>query len=106
MSEFMPGLLSSGTVEATARLQGSPSSPTGSVRLDASNLRSADDAAAGLPPVDMHARAELAGDTAAVNASLSGGAGSGVTATGPPAPQSCGKLDFQGGGKLDGRLAN
>ncbi len=106
MSEFMPGLLSSGTVEATARLQGSPSSPTGSVRLDASNLRSADDAAAGLPPVDMHARAELAGDTAAVNASLSGGAGSEITATGTAALNSSGTLDLKVGGKLDVGLAN
>ncbi|HWY95890.1 MAG TPA: translocation/assembly module TamB domain-containing protein [Steroidobacteraceae bacterium] len=106
MNEFMPGLLSSGTVEATVRLQGSPSSPTGSVRLDASNLRSADDAAAGLPPVDMHARAELAGDTATVNASLTGGAGSEITATGTAALNASGTLDLKVGGKLDVGLAN
>jgi translocation and assembly module TamB len=106
MNEFMPGLLSSGTVEATARLQGSPSSPTGSVRLDASNLRSADDAAAGLPPVDIHARAELAGDTATVNASLSGGGGSEVTATGTAPLNASGTLDLKVGGKLDVGLVN
>ena len=106
MNEFMPGLLSSGTVEATVRLQGSPSSPTGSVRLDASNLRSADDAAAGLPPVDMRARAELAGDTATVNASLTGGAGSEITATGTAALNASGTLDLKVGGKLDVGLAN
>jgi translocation and assembly module TamB len=106
INEFMPGLLSSGTVEATARLQGSPSSPTGSVRLDATNMRAADDAATGLPPADMHARAELAGDTATVNASLSGGAGSEITATGTAPLNASGTLDLKVGGKLDVGLVN
>jgi translocation and assembly module TamB len=106
MNEFMPGLLSSGTVEATVRLQGSPSSPTGSVRLDASNLRSADDVATGLPPADMHVRADLAGDTATVNASLSGGAGSEITATGTAPLNASGSLDLKVGGKLDVGLVN
>jgi translocation and assembly module TamB len=106
MNEFVPGLLASGTLEATARVQGSPSSPTGSVRLDASNMRSADDAAAGLPPVDMHARADLAGDTATVNASLSGGGGSEITATGTAPLNASGTLDLKVDGKLDVGLAN
>jgi translocation and assembly module TamB len=106
INEFMPGLLSSGTVEATVRLQGSPSSPTGSVRLDATNMRSADDAATGLPPADMHARAELAGDTATVNASLGGGAGSEITATGTAPLNASGMLDLKVGGKLDVGLVN
>jgi translocation and assembly module TamB len=106
MNEFMPDLLSSGTVEATVRLQGSFSSPTGSVRLDATNMRSADDAATGLPPADMHARAELAGDRATLNASLGGGAGSEITATGTAPLNASGTLDLKVGGKLDVGLIN
>jgi len=106
MNVFMPGLLSDGTVEAAARLQGSLSSPTGSVRLDATEVRFADAAATGLPPVDMHARAELAGDTATVNANLKGGAGSQITASGTAPLNASGALDLKVNGKFDVGLAN
>jgi translocation and assembly module TamB len=44
---FYPELLAAGTIEADVRLKGSPSSPTGRVRIDATGLRFADDAATG-----------------------------------------------------------
>ncbi|MDP9014242.1 MAG: translocation/assembly module TamB domain-containing protein [Pseudomonadota bacterium] len=106
VNEFMPGLLAGGTVEASARLQGNPSSPTGSIRLDATNIRSADDDAAGLPAADLHARAELAADIATVNATLSGGPGSQITASGTAPLSANGALDMKVGGKLDVGVAN
>lgn len=103
---FTPGLLASGTLEAQARLQGSPSSPSGSIRVDVNALRFADDAAAGLPALEMHGRAQLADDTAKLDATLSAGSGSQVTASGTVPLNSNGVLDLKIGGKLDVGLAN
>ncbi|MDB6083713.1 MAG: hypothetical protein JWN43_1594, partial [Gammaproteobacteria bacterium] len=106
VNAFAPELLASGLFEAHARLEGNPSSPTGNVRFDATDVRFADDAATGLPPVDIHARAQLAADTASVKATLSAGAGSQVTASGTVPLNPSGALDMKIGGKLDVGLAN
>jgi translocation and assembly module TamB len=103
---FSPGLMSGGTIEAQARLQGSPSSPTGNVTLDAKNITFADDAATGLPPVNVHAGADLAGDTAAVKASLTAGSGSELSASGSVPLNATGAFDLKMGGKLDVGLVN
>lgn len=106
VNAFAPNLLASGLFEAHARLEGSPSSPTGSVRFDASDVRFADDAATGLPPVDINARAQLTADTASIKATLSAGPGSQVTASGTAPLNANGALDMKIGGKLDVGLAN
>ncbi len=103
---FAPGLLASGTIEARARLQGTPSSPTGKVRLDAGGLRLADDAASGLPALDVHGRAQLAGGAAAVNATLGAGENSQLTASGMVPLNAAGTLDLKIGGKLDMGVTN
>jgi translocation and assembly module TamB len=103
---FSPGLLAGGLVEAQARLRGSASSPTGRIRLDASGIRFADDAATGLPPVDIHARAQLMGDTASVNANLTAGPGSQLSASGTAPLDINGALNMKIGGTLDVALAN
>jgi translocation and assembly module TamB len=102
---FAPGLLASGTFEADARLKGNAANPTGRLRLDATGIRFADDAATGLPPVDVHARARLADAAASINASLTAGAGS-LTASGSVPLDSNGALDLKIGGTLDVGLVN
>jgi translocation and assembly module TamB len=103
---FAPGLLAGGTIEGRARLRGSASSPSGRIRIDASGLKFADDAAVGLPPVEMHARAQLSDDTATVDAKLDAGSASQLTASGSVPLKAGGALDLKIGGKLDLGLAN
>jgi len=103
---FSPGLLSGGSLEAQARLRGSLSSPAGRVRVDASDIRFADDAAIGLPALDMRAHAELSNDAASVNAKLSAGPNSQLTVSGAAPLDTKGALDLKIDGKLDAGLAN
>ena len=102
---FAPGLFTGGLVEAQARLQGTLSSPTGQVRLDATDMRLADDAATGLPALALHATADLAAGAANMTAKLNAGSGSQMTASGN-VPLGEGALDVKVGGKLDVGLAN
>ena len=106
VNAFMPGLLAAGTLEAQARLDGTVSNPTGTLQLDATKILFADDAATGLPPVDVHGHAQLQGDTAAVNATLAAGAGSQLTLSGSAPLSSTGTVDLKLSGKLDVGLAN
>jgi translocation and assembly module TamB len=103
---FAPGLLASGTVEGRARLKGSLASPTGQVRLTATDMRMADDAAFGLPPVDLQASAELTGDTADVDVRLTAGTASKLNVTGRVPLAAEGTLDLKIGGSLDVGMIN
>jgi translocation and assembly module TamB len=103
---FLPQLLAGGDIEASADLQGTPGSPTGSLQLAATSLTFADNAATGLPPVNIHAKAQLAGDAAALSATLSAGAASQASASGKVPLNARGALDLKVGGKLDLGLAN
>lgn len=106
VNAFAPGLLASGTIEAQARLQGDASSPKGSVKADVDDLRFADDAATGLPAVQLHATAQLADDTAALKATLNAGPGSQLQAAGNVPLNPDGALDLKVGGKLDVGMVN
>ena len=103
---FSPGLLAGGLLEAQAQLQGTVSNPSGTVRLDANGIRFADDAATGLPPLALHATAELDGNNAMLNAKLDAGAASQFTASGTAPLNAGGALNLKLGGKLDVGLAN
>lgn len=103
---FAPGLLAGGILEAQARLKGSLANPTGRVRIDATEIRFADDAATGLPALEIHARAQLGDGTASVNASLSAGPNSQLTASGTAPLDAKGALDMKVAGTLDVGLAN
>lgn len=106
VNTFLPELLAGGTLDAEAHLQGTPANPTGTVQLDASKILFADDAATGLPPVEIHGRAQLQGETAAVSAILAAGAASQLTLSGTTPLSSTAALDLKLGGKLDVGLAN
>jgi translocation and assembly module TamB len=106
INAFTPGLLVGGLLEARAQLTGSLAHPSGQIRLDASDILFADDAATGLPPLQLHASADLDGDTAAVSAKLEAGAASQLTASGNVPLDAAGALDLKIGGKLDVSMAN
>jgi len=103
---FAPQLLAGGLLEAGVRLQGTASSPTGRVRLDATDIRFADDAATGLPALAVHASAQLDGNAATVAAQLDAGTASQLTASGSVPLNADGTLGIQLSGKLDVGLVN
>jgi translocation and assembly module TamB len=103
---FAPGLMASGNLEATARLEGSRGGPQGEIRVDATDLRLSDDAATGLPAVNLHASAQLANDTAALQATLTAGPGSRMTVSGDTPLKPSGSLNLKIGGKLDLGMVN
>jgi translocation and assembly module TamB len=103
---FLPGVMAAGKISGTARLQGSTSSPTGEIRLDATGLRGADDSTTGLPAIEGHARAALANDTAQIDAKLTAGAHSSIQMTGSMPLNVRGTLDITISGQADAALAN
>jgi translocation and assembly module TamB len=103
---FAPGLMASGTIEGRARLKGSVAAPTGQVQLTATDMRMSDDAAFGLPPLDLRATAELKSDTADVDVRLTAGTASQLNVTGHAPLAAEGALDLKIGGKLDVGMFN
>jgi len=106
VNAFVPGLLASGTIQASAEVQGSTSAPTGKIQLAATGMRAANDAARGLPAADLHADAQLLGNTALVDAKLSAGSASHLTLNGHAPLAADGTLDLKLGGDLDIGLLN
>jgi translocation and assembly module TamB len=103
---FAPGLMASGTIDGRARLKGSLAAPTGQVQLTATDMRMSDDAAFGLPPLDLHATAELKSDTADVDVRLTAGTASQLNVTGHAPLAAEGALDLKIGGQLDVGMFN
>jgi translocation and assembly module TamB len=103
---FAPGLMASGTIDGRARLKGTLAAPTGQVRLTATDMRMSDDAAFGLPPLDLHASAELKSDTADVDVRLTAGTASQLNVTGHAPLAAAGALDLKIGGNLDVGMIN
>jgi translocation and assembly module TamB len=105
INAFVPNLLTAGTVQATARLQGRIGAPTGEIRMSATGLRLPDEAAA-LPVMEVRASAELAGDTAALDAHLTAGDTPLLAVTGTAPLNAAGAFALKILGKLDVGLAN
>jgi translocation and assembly module TamB len=103
---FVPGLLEAGTIEASAQLQGNAAAPTGEVRITAVGMRLADDAAFGLPSVDIHASARLLGDAAQIDAGLVAGSVSKLKVAGRAPLAGDGPLDLKISGGLDIGMIN
>jgi translocation and assembly module TamB len=106
VNAFAPGLLASGTIEASAQLQGSFAAPTGQARLSAKDVALSDDAAFGLPPVDLNASALLKGDTADIDARLTAGTASSLSVVGRAPLAAAGALDLKISGSLDVGMIN
>jgi translocation and assembly module TamB len=103
---FAPGLLAAGTIEAQAQLKGSLALPTGQVRLTATGLAAADDAALGLPPLDLQATAQLMGDTAQIDARLVAGTVSKLELVGKAPLDADGEWNLKINGSLDVGMIN
>jgi translocation and assembly module TamB len=103
---FAPGLLAAGLVEAHAHLQGSLASYTGQAELKATGLALSDDAAFGLPPVDIQATARLLGDAADVDARLVAGTQSRLSVVGRAPLAADGAVDLKISGDIDVGMIN
>ena len=103
---FAPGLLAAGIIEAQAQLKGSLASPSGQVRLTAIGLAAADDAALGLPPLDLRATAQLMGDSAEIDARLVAGTASKLELVGKAPLNADGAWNFKISGSLDVGMIN
>ena len=106
VNAFVPGLLASGTIQGEAQLQGTLGAPLGHIKLQAIGMRSANDAALGLPAADVHAEAQLMGTTAEVDVKLLAGSASQLTLNGHAPISLDGALDLKLAGKLDVGLLN
>jgi translocation and assembly module TamB len=106
VNAFVPGLLASGLFKANAEIHGSFAAPTGNITLDATGVRAANDAARGLPGTDLHASAQLKGNSADVEARLSAGKASELNLTGQAPLAADGRYDLKLAGNLDMGLLN
>jgi translocation and assembly module TamB len=106
VNAFVPNLLANGTIQADVQLQGSTAAPTGKIHLEALGMRSANDAALGLPAADVRIDAQLMENTALVDASLTAGSNSHLTLKGHTPLAADGALDLKFAGKLDVGLIN
>jgi len=101
LDRVFPDLLAAGSIGAQAQVRGSLASPQGRVQLEATGIRFGADSAAGLPPLALHATADLKGDTAGLDARLSAGAGSQLNVAGDVALDEAGAADLSIGGTVD-----
>ena len=94
VNAFVPNLLAAGTIQADAQVKGSFKSPEGTVHVDATGMRSAANAANGLPAADFHLASQLMGNTADVDAKLTAGKASQITLNGRAPLAQDGALDL------------
>jgi translocation and assembly module TamB len=89
----------SGSITLDAKLTGSPAAPSGTIRLNATNLRARTGPAAAIPAATLAATAQLTGHAARINATLT--AGSANLAVSGQAPLGQGALNLHATGGLD-----
>jgi translocation and assembly module TamB len=106
INAFVPDAVSEGTIEARARLRGTLAAPTGRVRLVARGIRSAADAAVGLPALGLNAGAELKGNSAAIDIKLDAGNSPLLSVIGDVPLEPAGVYDLKAEGKMDVGNAN
>ena len=102
---FVPGLLASGTASVDAALRGTPTAPTGTVQVQALDVRMQNPGAQGLPAAALRADARLRGDAADIDARLSSG-GSVLALSGNAPLTSAGSANLKLAGNVDLALAN
>jgi translocation and assembly module TamB len=106
VNAFIPNLLAAGVIEAHADLHGSVTAPVGEISMSAVGVQSADDAALGLPPANIHVTAGLRGHTADIDARLDAGSASQMTALGKAPLAADGEVNMKINGKTDMGLMN
>ena len=106
INAFVPDALAQGNFDVDARLQGTPAAPSGLITVAATGVRASSGAARDLHAVDLHARAQLAGSAAHLDAQLTAGPTSQLSLTGAAPLGADGQLNLKLRGKLDAALAN
>ena len=103
---FDLNLPADGTLTADAKLTGTIAEPHGTVKLAASGLRMRTGSAARLPPANIVATAELAGESARIDAKASIGTESRLDASGRLPLAAAGPIDLRTTGTIDAAIAN
>jgi translocation and assembly module TamB len=103
---FVPHLLAQGNLSADAQLRGTRAAPIGHASLELTGLKLANQAAQGLPAVNMRASAHLRGSTANVSAELDAGSQSRMTVNGRAPLNATGTVAVKLAGKMDVALMN
>lgn len=96
---FAPSVDATGQITADAKLTGTPAAPQGTVKLSATGLHMRTSQGRALPPADITANVQLAGQSATVDAHLLAGK-SNLSVTGR-APLGAGALGLQANGGVD-----
>ncbi len=103
---FAPHLLAHGELNANAHLRGTRAAPVGAASLRLTGLKLANDAAQGLPAVNIRGTAQFRGRTAQVFAELDAGSGSRLTMSGTAPLGSTGAVALRVAGRMDVALMN
>ena len=98
---FAPDLQAEGTLNAEAKLRGTPAKPEGTVRVQATGLRMKTGPARGLPAANITATAQLSGGAARIEARVAAGNSTQLTVTGRAPVDGAGPLDLRGSGSVD-----
>ncbi len=103
---FMPDLQAEGTMSVEARLSGTTAQPRGTIRLNATGLRARAGAGPTLPAATLQASADLEGQFARVDATLSGGNQVRLKASGRLPLSMSAPIDVHADGTIDATIAN
>jgi len=103
---IVPDLNAQGTIRADAKLTGTLARPDGTVQVDAKGLRMRSGPGSSLPAANFTAKADLAGETARVDARLTVGPKTHLTLAGQAAVAAAGRMDLRAGGELDLALSD
>jgi translocation and assembly module TamB len=101
-----PSLQVDGRVDASAEITGSFAQPTGKVELHALGLRASSGAARGLPATSIDVSAQLAGQTAQVDAHMNAGEGLDFAVTGQAPMNAAAQMALKMNGAFDLSLFN
>ncbi|HEX8756021.1 MAG TPA: translocation/assembly module TamB domain-containing protein, partial [Steroidobacteraceae bacterium] len=103
---FVPHLLAHGELNANAHLRGTRAAPVGAASLRLTGLKLANDAAQGLPAVNISGSARFRRRTTQVFAELDAGSGSRLTLSGTAPLGTTGAVALKVAGRLDVALMN
>ncbi len=102
----VPGLALGGTLDADARIGGTPADPTGPYHLTIKHLVVPQARDAGVPPIDVAASGRLEHHRASLDAKIAAGRAGMLQASGSLPLDATGLLDLSLRGKLDAAVAN
>jgi translocation and assembly module TamB len=103
---FVPHLLAQGTFDADAQLRGTQAAPIGQATLELTGLKLANQAAQGLPALNMHSSLQFHGQSANILAKLNAGSQSRMTMSGRAPLNMTGTVALRVAGRMDVALMN